>query len=462
MPTTTWQIARREFGEYLGYSHLIGKDGSPTGMAWSTTTDVATSALVISAELRDAGFDDLNGGGSGDDEIERLWALLLGANNAGKERQVKTYDASAGEITVTGTNLVAESGSTDFELHRYKPSSLRNWLNVAGRKAFPLLHVPLSRYLFTVTGQVRYDIPAAIVGEPTAIYLDPGIPTSYANNILSNPSFEDFTAGAPDNWTATTLDTAEESSTTTPKNYAVAEDGSAVRLTSQAGSTGTLLQTISSPGTHSGQRIVLSIWVYCLTPSIVSTQITINGTINLGANVDGGLHRGTGWELLTHFEDAPVTISTLTVGLSVLSTATDNTEFYADKAICVVGPSQVPEQVRTKLFNWEYKPTVMDSTLRQYVTFPYEFPDNYLLRIEGMGYLNTLAAETDVIEIGDPQTQLLYAFASRELFRRFGQMTPDSDGKLENRQLRLAEQNIDEAMVHAMRIPRPQMRIPDW
>ena len=57
MATTTYQVARREFADYLGYGHLLGLDLS----AWTTTANISTDALVISAELRDGGFDDLAG-----------------------------------------------------------------------------------------------------------------------------------------------------------------------------------------------------------------------------------------------------------------------------------------------------------------------------------------------------------------------------------------------------------------
>ena len=353
MATTTLAVGRQEFAQYLGYGDIVGKDQ----LAWTTTTNITTNNLIISTELRDAGLDDLAGvAASGDNSLEGLWVYLPAGTGANVQasKKVSLYDASAGQLTVLGTALAAESGSVDFELHRYNPTALRDALNRASRIAFPSLHVLVTRYLGTAQSQTRYDVPSTIIDGPDAIYLYRGIPVSHADNILANGDFEDFTSGVPDSWSATTLDTAEEATTTSPFNFATV-DGSSVRCTSQSGNTGTLLQTISSPGTHSGQRITFQVWVYCVTASIVSTQITINGSINLGTNVDGGLHRGTGWELLTHFEDAPVTITALTIGVSVLSTATDNSEFYVDSAVCVVGPTQEPETAPVQLFDWEYR-----------------------------------------------------------------------------------------------------------
>jgi hypothetical protein len=456
MASTTWQAARREFARFAGYYEIIGKDGS----AWSTTTDITTDNKIISTELRDAGFDDFGSSGSGDDSLENLWIYLLGTNNDRFVRRVSAYVASSGQITATGTNLSAESSSVDFELHRWHPILLRDKINDIIKSSFPTLHVPLSRYLFTARSQVRYDVPSAIVRGPDSIYLYKGIETSHGNNILANPDFGTFTAGVPDSWSATTLDTAEEVSGTTPFNYATI-DGSSVRCTSRADSTGTLLQTISSPGTHSGQRISLQIWVYCLTASVVSTQLTINGTINLGGNNDGGLHRGTGWELLTHFEDMPITVSSLTVGFSILSTAADNTEFYVDSAVSVVGPRQEPETAPVKLTNWKYRDDTQGTTVRQHVTFPYEFPDNCLLRFQGKDYLTSLSVETDAIEIAKPQNDILYALMAKELYEEYVAQVPDADRSFSDNRLASAARRFDDVMSHAMKTPNLALNIPD-
>lgn len=459
MATTTYQTLRREFASYLGYFWAVGKDGA----AWTTTTDIAGNTLVVSTELRDAGFDDYGEGGGGDDYFERWHTLMLGTQNSSVVRVVQGLDASAGQLTLTGTNLTAESGNTDFELHKYHPNLMRSVLNIARVKAWPMLHLPVSRSLSTTKGQLRYEVPSALIGRPTAIWLEKPLDVgAYINNILSNPDFEDFTADAPDSWTATTMDTAEEAITTGPTNY-VTMGGSGVRLTSQTSSTGTLLQTISSPGTHSGQRISLGIWVYCLTGSVVSTQLTINGTINLGTAADGGLHTGSGWEFLTHYEDMPVTVTSLTVGLSILSTATDNTEFYADKANAVVGPLMEPSPAsREELRRWDYVPVVEGSTLRNHVVFPYQLPDNYLLRFEGIGYLSSVSSDTDTMEIGAPQTDLLYRYAAEELYERIGQTTPDSDGNFDSNRTAHARNEQQRLSMHYMPRPNPKIKIPDW
>ena len=461
MATTTYQVARREFADYLGYGHLLGLDLS----AWTTTANISTDALVISAELRDGGFDELAGvAASMDNALQGIWLYLIGAAaaNVQQSRHVSLYDASAGQITVMGTNWAAESGAIDFELHKYHPIQLRNALNRARVNAFPQLHLPVTRTLFTALNQYRYDIPAALVGRPDRVYLYAGVPSPFANNLLSNPDFEDWTSGTPDSWSATTLDIAEETSTTSPKNYAVLESGSSARCTSQSGSIGTLLQNISSPGTHSGQRVSFSVWVYCMTAGKVRTQIDINAVNHTGTTADGGEHGGTGWELLTHFEDALVTVTTLRFGVQVDSDATDNTEFYVDKAIAVAGPLQEPETEPDILQGWTYREDVQGTTVRKEIVFPYQLPDNNLLRFEGKGYLSSVSAETDTFEIGAPQTDLLYAYAAVELFRRQLRFAVVGAREMVREQLRDAEEDVARYDFASMPQPRVQLAIPDW
>ena len=457
MASTTWASMRKEYSRFLGYSDIVGKDG----LAWSTTTDVTTAStnLVISTELRDAGFDDFGQSGAGDDSLENLWILLLGANNLDVEKRVKSYDASSGQVTTSGIPLAAESGSTDFEFHRFRPSYLRDKANDARLSIFPLLHAPRTRWLSTAQHQVRYDVPSDIIDGPDRIWLYRGISVKHANNILTNGDFEDFTSGVPDSWSATTLDTAEEAVTTSPFNYARI-DGSGVRCTSQTGSVGTLLQPISSPGTHSGQRISLQIWVYCLTADVVSTAIKIGATTHLGTAEDGGLHTGSGWELLTDFEDSTITIATLDIGISVVSTAADNTEFYIDSAVSVVGPSQEPETDSEQLYDWEYREDLQGTALRQYVVFDYEFPDNYLLRFEGKGYLTAMTADTSSMEIAKPQNDLLFAQMAREMYEEIDQLVPDANIEFNRERLAIASRKFNRLLPHRHRAPKHQMAIP--
>ena len=458
MATTTLQNLRRELATYLGYSEQLGKDGS----AWTTTSNIGSSATIISTELRDYGFDDIGAAGTGDDSFENWWIITLGSNNSQTVRRVKAYDASVGQLTLTGTNLSAESSSTDFEIHKYSPSLLRELLNTARVQVFPLLYQPLTKSLYSSRGQSRYEVPSSIVGRPVSVYLEEGLHADFENNVLSNADFETFASSAFTSWTTTTLDIAQEESSVNPYNVAVHEGSSAAQCTSQTGSQGILAQTLSSASDYSGQRLNLSVWVYCLTASVVSTRIYLNSSETLGTANDGGLHTGTGWELLTATVDAPVTVSSLTAGVSVVSTATDNTEFYVDDAILTIGPVGVPSARPELLQNWEWVPMQEGTNTRNHLVFPYEIPQNRKIRVEGRGYLSSVSGESDVMEIGKPQTDLLYAYAANELYRRTGQSTPDSEGRYDLSRQGMALADMERLEVHAMKSPRRRLNIPDW
>jgi len=202
--------------------------------------------------------------------------------------------------------------------------------------------------------------------------------------------------------------------------------------------------------------------VYCLTASVVSTSIVLNGSTTLGTANDGGLHTGNGWELLTSSVDSTVTISSLSVGISIVSTATDNTEFYVDDAICVIGPSQEPVGGREVLNDWRYEPIMQGTSQRNEVFFPYDLPDNYALRFEGRGYLSSLSAETDTLEIGQPQTDLLVAYAAYLHFERSSYTSPDSEANFDVARRSLAEQDIERLSYHRVRAPRHRMEQPGW
>ncbi len=460
MATTTLQVARREFGRRLGYGEIMGKDGG----AWTTTTNLATTAVIISTSLRDYGFDDLLAAGSGDDSLQNLWAIILGTNNSGTVKRIKSYDASAAQITVSGAVLASETGSTDFEIHRYSPTLLREVLNSAARRAFPLLHLPVTRTLFTAGNQVRYEVPSAIIGKPVRIYLDTGVLYTFANNILSNGGFETYSSGFT-GWSAdANLTVAQETATTTPVNYAVYRDYSAAKLTN--GTTGTkrdFEQTISTPGTHTGLRVSFSIWVYCLEANSITTQISNDSGDVIGTAAGGGVHGGTGWELLTQTMDYLTSTTTLKMGVSFIAGASTGLAVYVDEAVCVVGPTQEPELPGEPLLSWEYVPQVQGTTLRSEVVFPGTLPDKCRLRFEGKGFLSTLTAETDTIEIATPQTDLWYAFAKRELYERLLQNAVDGDSKTYERLRKLAEDQVaDLSRIFALPSQSHRLQVPDW
>ena len=100
--------------------------------------------------------------------------------------------------------------------------------------------------------------------------------------------------------------------------------------------------------------------------------------------------------------------------------------------------------------------------MRNHVIFPYPLPDQYLLRIEGSGYLSEVTAETDTMEIGSPQTDLLYRYAAEEIYERMWMTTPDSDGVFDQQRMQHARNERERMSMHAMTRPNPKIKIPNW
>ena len=119
-------------------------------------------------------------------------------------------------------------------------------------------------------------------------------------------------------------------------------------------------------------------------------------------------------------------------------------------------------QAREELRRWDYVPVIEGTSLRNHVIFPYPLPDQYLLRIEGSGYLSEVTAETDTMEIGSPQTDLLYRYAAEEIYERMWMTTPDSDGVFDQQRMQHARNERERMSMHAMTRPNPKIKIPNW
>ena len=96
------------------------------------------------------------------------------------------------------------------------------------------------------------------------------------------------------------------------------------------------------------------------------------------------------------------------------------------------------------------------------MVFPGQFDDNYLLKFHGKGFLSSLSAESDTMEIGSPETDLLYAYAAVEIYRRYASSVPDLDKDFNRERLVIAQSDIERLSNHVMsRGPRRRLKIFD-
>ena len=127
----------------------------------------------------------------------------------------------------------------------------------------------------------------------------------------------------------------------------------------------------------------------------------------------------------------------------------------------MVGPRQEPETYATPLTGWQYREDMQGTTLRQHVIFPYELPDNCLLRLEGKDYLSSISADTDSMELAKPQSDLLFAQMAKEIYGELDQLIPDADREYNRARLNMAITRFEEALAHRMKAPRRELSIPD-
>ncbi len=370
--------------------------------SFSTTTNIGAGTSVISTGLTDRGFTT-------DDTLNDFYVRCTSGNNDNTIRRISDFTGSSGTITITGTNLSSESGSTTFEIYRYDPNLLLETLNAGSQNAFPALYVEVNdRNVTLAQSQQLYARPTSIpAGYVRQLSIEPRMDAkSYANNIVGtlNCDFENSTIST--DWTASNITLAAEEETTGPDNFMVYAGTQSGKCTVAASSTATLLMTVPSGTNYVGEEINVGIWVYSRTASRVSAAIQLDsGSVSLGST-----HNGLGWERLTHTLVADGVSSSIKVGVS----ATSGTEFvfYADEIVATAGQSEIPRIPVRKLFAWKEE----GSSIRLLEGFA---GDRNLL-ITGMGMIDFSQVDTtgsNTIELNQSQRRMLYNYAPMQLYQ---------------------------------------------
>ena len=357
--------------------------------SFSTTTAITTNTSVVSTGLTDRGF-------TADDILNDFFIRITSGENDDKIRRISDYTGSSGTITVTGSNLAADSGiGTTFEIYRYDPNLLLDTLQS-------------DRNITLGGSQQLYPRPTSIPpGYVRQISIEPRIDAkSHGNNIVGtlNCDFENSTIST--DWTASNITLAAEEETTGPDNFMVYAGTQSGKCTVGASSVGTLLMTVPSGTNYVGEEINVGIWVYSRTASRVSAAIQLDSSsVSVGST-----HSGLGWERLTHTLVADGVSSSIKVGVS----ATSGTAFvfYADEIVVTAGQSEIPRVPINKVFSWREE----GSSIR---IFEGVSQDRNLL-VRGMGMLDFTQLDTtgaNTVELNQSQRRMLYNYAAMELFQ---------------------------------------------
>jgi hypothetical protein len=394
--TTTLDTMLPGFARYIGA--FVG--------SFTTTTNIAGNTSLISTSLTDTGFNN-------DDALNDTFARITSGNNDETVRLVTDYTASTGALTLSGTNLTADSGSATFEIYRYDPSQLKDMLNDAREDVFPRLYKEVNDLSLTLAGhQYRYARPTSIrKGFVRQIFEEPRIDAkSFANNIVQtlNCDFETWTdSTTPADWVNSNFTSiSQESETTAPDNYMVFAGTNSARFQVQASAVNTALLTVPDGTNYQGEEINVGIYVYSKTASRISAAIQIDSdSISTGTT-----HSGGGWERLTHTLDAKDLDTSIKVGLHVTSDS-DAFVFYADEIIVTAGQSEIPRLTGHPIMSWREEGD--EIILRNSAT-----EKDRTLRVKGMGVLSSVSTGSDTMEIEGDQLRILYAHAAMLWFQQ--------------------------------------------
>lgn len=445
MPTTTWAVAAVDLMRPLGLVEA------------ATTTNITTSAVVVSTSLADdyPVNDTFNG----------WYCEILNdadgstSTNLGTVRRVTDYVGSSGTITIAGANFSAEDESVNFKLTRFHPNRVQEHFNRARQHPELRFIAAIVRDIeTTLTGQnqVSYTLPTTIREKPIAVYKRRRLEaTELAENEITDPSFEDWSsATALSSWTlsGTGASVNQEEETSSPKNYQVLAGGNSARVLSNSSDETTLLQTVTpSVGT---QRVEanFSVWVYN-----IQTALSVTARC---AGTDSSAHGGTGWEKLT-VAVSVAEATTVAVGVAVAT----GTAFsiYVDEAILVLGQSELIEAPWEPVLRWDWTPPASGAATGGTLDFSYRLDEKVQLRILARDMLSSVSALTDTIELDGMRLEALYD-KTRELICEQAAIT----GPIDQREFWIGLQRHwntkfqQDTAGLLPSTPNPKVKIPDW
>lgn len=354
------------------------------GERWASTATGGTTVTVVDATQADLI----------DEPSSNQWVLMTGGTYDTVARRIASY--SAGTTTVNrsfGGSIV----STDtYEKLPFKPSLITDALNNARITAYPHVYryLDLSSRTFA-ENQHEYGIPTAIE-HVKQVYLESFVGGDVEENLLTNGDFEDTSGTFPTGWDTPTNITA---SSETDEDFVLEGDTACQCLgTTSAGS---MYQSMTTYANYAGMRMSLRLYVYCETADHVEASIYDS------AATTGTAHTGKGWEWISVSYDMPASPSALKAGWT--TEAGTAVTFYVKHAILTIGRRPVKGSSQL-LRNWRQHDRVIE--------FPSSWSAGSQIRMIGTGFLSSISAETDEMEVDYPQTEILYADAILYLLRQ--------------------------------------------
>lgn len=391
MATTTRANLRKALSERIGVFHSFAST--------SDGNDAKTS--LVSTQLKSFA------NGNDDAAFEGKFFLGTSGANTGEQGRCSSYivNASDGPTVLLEDALPNQTSSSDtFEMHSHDPK---------------LLHVAISRALAEV-----FPIVYQPIRDETLI----------VDNILLNNDFE--TAGTTStfaNWTEV------NSPTVTVETGTVFHGTNAAKVVAGSGAVGQLTQTLDVNITEvAGKTATFKVRVW----TDGSSQARLK--IDWGTSTEtGDYHTGdSSWRLLTAEAAVPTDATQVQV---ICEVAAEKTAYFDTgwAAIEQVHRMTVPSSILRGPMHilQQYDEAMVDGAY--YPLLPGESPTRgRILRLDGMGLLSRPTTESGTTEIGEPQLNLVTAYAAMVLFQ-----TASVPGAHEQRQDQRENQALFQAEV---------------
>ena len=365
MATTTRANLRRALSESIGdyQSFASTADGN----------DAKTS--LVSTTLKNYP------GGTDDGAFEEQFFMGTSGANEGESKRCALYTANAsdGPTAILQDAFSNQTSTADtFELHRYDPELKHVAINQALSELFPVIYKP-----------IRDE-------------------TLIVDSILSNGDFETEGGTTFTDWTEV------NSPTVTVETSRVFHGTNAAKVVAGSGAVGQLTQTLDvntpeAAGTTAAFKV--RVWTNG------SSQARL--IIDWGTSTEAGeYHTGdSSWRLLSVEAAVPTDATQVQV---ICEVAASQTAYFDTgwAAIEHVHRMTVPSSIIRGPMHilQQYDEGMVDGTY--YPLLPGEAPTRgRILRLQGMGLLSRPSSESATTEIGEPQLNLVTAYAARVLFQ---------------------------------------------
>ena len=360
MATTTRAVLRQRLSEAIGDYRS------------QTTTSEGTPTTLVDTTLK-----NLPGGGD-TNHFEEWYALCTSGANEGTFRRVSRYNVQTTTLVVESAFGSAVDTTVNYELHRYDPSHKHNSINRAIEELYPSLHK-----------RVRDE-------------------TLVVDDLLSNSDFETFSGGFT-GWTEV------GSPTVSAETSLVMHGSQAAKMVGAAGATGQLTQTVT-PNVHeiTNKSATLKFWVYATEADTARIRLDWDGSDIDSSDYHSGKDQ---WELLSVTATVPSDATQIKV---ILEAAASGTAYF-DAGWLVSGP-KYQYTIPTTIIGGPYYVSQQFSETDPDGPY-YQLPRNAVptagrrLRLEGIGLLSRPSSDSATVELGEPRTSTIVAYAARYFYR---------------------------------------------